>query len=215
MVGKTCRGKSTLINNVVGEDFANLSNGIYPESTIPSHIYKTFVINNTQYHCHFTELPDLDYRPTQPVSYDEHISMVIADQRMDLEKVNLIIYVSRLGRFTSEDHTFLQKYTGVFKNAHNISAYVITNCDSKNDAARTRIVEDFKSNGRSKDFAAIMGKGIYTVGFPDLDDMDDEDREHVKRKMQKDVIKLHELIKESNDVVDVLKSKVPGGCSFI
>ena len=49
-----------------------------------------------------------------------------------------------------------------------------------------------------------MGKGIYTVAFPDLNDIDDKDVKLCKLKVQKHVSRLHQLIEESSDTVDVL-----------
>ena len=95
-------------------------------------------------------------------------------------------------------------YTKRFKNAESISALVITHCEELTDAARTMGVEHVKSEG----FAAGMGKGIYTVGFPNLEYVAVNNKELFKLEMQKDVSKLHQLIKESIDTIDVLKSDV-------
>ena len=132
----------------------------------------------------------------------------MANQGINLKRINLIIYVIRHGRFTMDDHEILQKYTDVFKHPCSISALVINNCDFLSDVARTTVVEDFKSGHYTKDYAAIMGKGIYTVGFPNLHCFDDNPplKEVVKLRIQEDVIKLHQLIEESNDVLDVHKS---------
>ena len=86
-------------NNVVGEDLANaaVSYGVEQGPTIPSHIHQTFVINNTPYHCHFTELLDLDYNSTGPVSCDKYISMHGHSRSKDEFRESKLdhIYVSR------------------------------------------------------------------------------------------------------------------------
>ena len=110
--------------------------------------------------------------------------------------------MKKLGRLVEEDmNSFV--YTKIFPQTESISALVITNCDSKNNAARTEIVEDFKSYELTKDIAASMGKGIYTVGFPDITEMDDDDVTMSLIKSQKDASKLHRLIEESSDSVDI------------
>ena len=107
--------------------------------------------------------------------------MVTADQRINLERVSLIIYTH-----LDEKSIYFYRsiHAGVFRNAHNISVLVITHCDSKSDAAHTSMVEKFKSNGSSKDFAAIMGKEIYTVCLPNLDDYFDDDDIMMLRNFQ-------------------------------
>ena len=103
-----------------------------------------------------------------------------------------------------------------FKNAHSISALVITKCEGTSDAYRERIAEEFKSADWTKKFAAIMGKGIYVVGFPPLDKYEDSGdyKKHLKLKMEKDLAKLHHLIEESSDAVNVCKGSDPAACSI-
>ena len=134
---------------------------------------------------------------------------------MNLGKVNLIIHVFKLGRFTEEECKFVQVYVDVFKNTQCISSFVITGCDFKSDASCTSIVDIFKSNDYTKDFAAIMDKGIYTIGFCDLSDFADDAglKEHLELRQKKDLTKLHQLIEKSSDAVDVLKSSDIGECS--
>lgn len=194
-----CRsGKTRIMSWVTGED---LENGFL--FSRPTHLHKKLSINNNEYHCTFL-------RPLSILSpgdnRDVEEEMVKPNNREILKRLNLIIYVVQGSCYRRLDA--LQWYNKFLKNTHSISALVFTHC-GYNDAERSRFVEGFKSIDCFKDFAASMHKGIYTVDFPDLDWVNDKDKERIKQKMQKDVIKLHQLIEESSDVVDVLKSNDP------
>lgn len=208
MVGKTGCGRSSLINKVTGKDYLKV---LFSFSTVhgtPQHVHTELLINNTKYQCNFIEVPDLYSNPyrSKPISY--HVEqMVKSNLGMYLQSVNLIIMCTsgRLGSFVEEIVEEIgQIYTKFTKNTK-ILALVITHCDQLRPNAIARRVEEFKSDERAKDIVASLGKGIHTVGFPDLFDIKPEHRESRKDEMQKDVLKLHRLIEESNDSVDVLK----------
>ena len=231
MVGRTGSGRSSLINNIVGEDYFDV-NAYVPKTPLKTrHVDKELLINNKKYQCTFIEppgtfdifLPRIPHTPhtlvvpshvylregiVDPIHH--HVKQIAeSDLRVCLERLNLIIYVVRQGRFTDEDWRAFRSCMGLFKNAESISAIVITHCECKNDAACSRLLKQFKSDELTEDIAAKMGKGIYTVGFPDLKEMDSEHVGFYKSKIQKDVSKLHQLIQESDDIVDVLKTSGP------
>ena len=68
----------------------------------------------------------------------------------------------QLGRVTELDKHFLIVFP------KSISALVVTHCEFRGNVQRTGIVEECKS---TKEIAASIGKEIYTVGFPDLNDI--------------------------------------------
>ena len=216
MIGITGHGKSSLINNVIGEDYLDVLASLEPVHVTPQHVHRELLINNSKYQCTFIELPDAYtlYRDPNISCFKDQIFKQITNpnQRECLERINLIIHVIRYGRVISKEEEFLRAYTTFFPKS--ISALVVTDCGGKNNAARTRIVEGFKSDERTKDIAASMGKGIYTIDFPNLNDLDDDYAEIIKPRIQKDVSQLHQVIEKSNDTVDVLKHG-DTGCSII
>ena len=191
-------GKTRIMSWITGE---NLEERLL--FSHPMHLHKKLSINNNEYHCTFLK-PLSIMLPGD--NHDVKEEMVKSNNREILKRLNLIIYVVKGSCYSGLDA--LHMYTKFLKNTHSISALVFTHC-GYNDAKRSRFVEGFKSIDCFKDFAASMGKGIYTVDFPDLDYFD-EDKEQIKQIMQKDVTKLHQLIEESSDVVDVFKSNDPG-----
>lgn len=222
MVGSSGSGKSSLINNVIGEDCLPIQKEL-PTPTTAQHVCRELLINNdNKYQCNFIELHIPDELVSSYLSMMMQLQMVtsplqtlspfyglLKDQiaknpylREYLERLNLIIYVIRAGHLNDEDRKALHVYTKFFSQSNNISALVVTHCEFYN-TARTRIVERFKSDELTN--ASIFGKGIYTVGFPNLTGLDDTDvKSSLKSKIQEDISKLHQLIKESSDSVDVL-----------
>ena len=201
MVGDCGKGKSAVINNIIGEAVAKQCSGCGCQSRTPSQVDKKLLINTNVYHCHFTELCLLSTRDSLCNIIEK---MGKTNQRVILQRINLIIYVWKLGFYTPEDK---EVYQNLKIAQQSISALVITGCDKLNDAKRTLIVERFKSGEYTKDFAADMGKGIYTVAFPDLCEYEvsSGQKKFFEQIMQEDRIKLHQLIEEASDAVDVLK----------
>ena len=196
VIGKRYSGKRTIIKNIFGEAEEEAKRLMLLEP--PFHVNKTLLKNEKLYECDITVLSDHELDRSNIAKTSERISQ--------LGGANLIIYVFREGHFIGPDKCIFQKYTDIFKNTrHSISALVFTNCESKNIQRRTELVEKFKSDEVSRDYAASMGKGIHTVGFPSLGTADDCLKEFYKKTIQEDVKRLHQLIEESSDVVQVQK----------
>ena len=204
MVGRSGCGKSTLINKIVGEDVIKVPRIISVDNLTTPPVNKTLLINNNLYNCHITGLTS-DQLSKKKVL------------QMNLGKVKLIIHVVRYGRLTAEECDIFQVCIDVFKNTQSVSALVFTNCDFKSEESRISIVNEIISNDLTKDFAAIMGKGIYTVGFYDLGDFANHAgfKEHLELQQEIDLAQLHRLIEESSDAVDVLKSSDDSECSVL
>ena len=188
MLGSSDSGKSTVINRVIKEDRCEISQGFHFESAMQK-IDKTLVISDKEYHCTFLELygsSDRSQRETQLLS---------------IGKVNLIMFVLRSGCSFIEIED-AQRLMKLVRDASSISALVITDCESRSDEERMELVDKFKSNTQSKDLAAWMGKGVYTVGFPDLrgDQLPQQMKGCYESVALKDVTKLHELVRGSSDV---------------
>ena len=207
MIGSTGSGKSLLINNVIGEDCLHIHPGfLTAPTTRAQHVCRELLINDNKYQCSFTKL--VLHAFDKPPHLLPH-----PYQRECLERLNLIIYVMKLGRLILEEKECFKIFTQFFPQS--ISALVFTYSEFCDNARRNKIVEEFKSHELTKDIAAKMGKGIYTVGFPDLADIPDPCVEIYKLKIQEDVSKLHRLIEESNNSVHVDVLKTVARCNDI
>ena len=153
MIGEEYVGKNLLINKIIGKDCRLMSKPTESslQNYITQYINTILLVNGEKYHCTFIEMLSHSVR---------------AVQRRLLEKPNLIIYVCRYDCFTYEERKDFQDCIWFFKSArHSVSALVITGCEYLNDEERAQVVENFKSNIRTKDIAASMDGRIYTVGL--------------------------------------------------
>ena len=193
MIGNSEVGKSSLIKKIIGMKCSLISKSIEPTYLDASqHITTTLCINNSEYYCTFIEL------------FTNFIGLIVnTNQRRYLERANLIMYVCRLDCFTYEEKEDFKKYINFFKDAQKISALVITGCENYNDEERLNLVKGFQSNESTKEIAASMQRGIYTVGFPDLTNYPMWSKEALENTAQKDVSKLHELIEYSCSIEDI------------
>ena len=196
MLGSSGSGKSTLINRVVKKDHCEISS-FHFESTLHK-FDEIVVINDKKYCCTFLEPYGMNDR-----------SQTEARLLSCIGKLNLIIFVLKLGSSFIEDNEASLRLMDLIKDSSSISALVITGCEYLGDDERMKLVDDFKSNVHTKDFAARMGKGIHTVGFPDIrgGDFPRQGRKHLESVAVKDVATLHDLIRGSSDV------KVVENCS--
>ena len=200
IIGMAGNGKSTLINNVIGEDCLKTSHGF----TTIQHASKILLINSRKYQCNFIEFTLDDSR----FFYFIKQQLIKSEQSKYLKKLNLIIYVKYVKNespILGAAAKYYLNYVNFFITACDISAFVFTGCESKADDYCTRRVEEFKSDLHTKDIAACMGKGIYTVGFHDLNNESDDFKQLYKHRAQTSVSKLHQIIAESENHVDVLK----------
>ena len=179
MVGKEYVGKSLLINKIIGKDYPLMSKPT--ESSLQNYITRVqyintmLLINGEKYHCTFIEI----------------LSHFVRAEQGLLEYPNLIIYVCRYDCFTYEEQENFRDCIRSFKFARrSVSALVITGCESLNDEERAQVVENFKSDINTKDIAASMDGGIYTVGLCSSTDYPNPS----KCVAQEDVSKLRLLI---------------------
>lgn len=77
-----------------------------------------------------------------------------------------------------------------------ISALVVTSCDDLDEDGREKVRKEFFSNANTTEVANFMGKGIFTVGFPDLSKVKPKYREDYEADAKQDAEVLRELVCE-------------------
>lgn len=121
--------------------------------------------------------------------------------------VHLILFIFKKGRYTEEEKTtfeFIDKRFG--KDIKDISAMIITHCENDNEKSRGDLIDDFKANDLTKDVAAAMGRGVYTVGFPDMDKMHEILQNAFKPLIARDETVINDLIIKSKRSVVIKES---------
>ena len=83
--------------------------------------------------------------------------------------IHLIIFVTSNDRYTEESHKSLMlAVQSLDSQAKSLSALVITHCEGIKDKTRQHIVDYFKGDPHGSKVADFIGKGIFTVGFPNM-----------------------------------------------
>ena len=114
------------------------------------------------------------------------------------EGISLVLFVFKKGRCTAEDRATFNFIISRFdKYIKDISALVITHCEYETAEDRERIKDDFCTNPHTKPIAEFMGKGIITVGFPNID-RNPVYLEMFKASIEKDEKALRDIIFKSD-----------------
>ena len=101
--------------------------------------------------------------------------------------INLVLFVSRKGRFTDEERRTFDYIIRYFsEQISDFSALVFTGCDGQSDDANQEFRASFERE--AGDIVKFMKKGIYMVGFPDVSKikpsmkkvMEEEIKEHAE-----------------------------------
>ena len=134
--------------------------------------------------------------------------------------INLVIFVFKNGRLSKEERAFFNHAISEFNpDISQICALVITNCESMGANARKEVVETFRTDTLTKDFANFMKKGIYTVGFPCTDNVKEKFRAGIEADIKRDEKELRDLVKNSGQALtmkDLIKEDTrPWKCPLL
>ena len=193
LLGKSGSGKTSVAKQLCDSD--DIKIGSQLDSSSKNEVYLHNVYCNDQK----LRIKVLDTRGIQ--SKDDYESLLSIRDFVGTNAgngVNLIIFVSKSGRFTKEEESIFSLLLDCFpKDAKPLSAFVLTNCDGKSKAMRHSIVEEFKTHEKTQKYALFMEKGIYTVAFPNIKEVDADETELIKKMILRDRLCLMNLIENS------------------
>lgn len=225
VLGKTGAGKSTVANKIVGKDLFKV--GERSASSVTEHpSVKEAVFTHDGIQYTFKTIDTVGMFDTGKKTHEEIFreAKTFFRERVP-EGVSLVLFVFKEGKFTPEERkTFeiLIKNFGEEK-IKDISALVVTCCENMTPNARTALVEELKSNEVTKPITSFMQKGIYPVGFPNLDEVDPRIKVVHEETAKQDAETLHKLIRNSEDKMilskDILTEsfweKLKNSCTFL
>ena len=172
VVGMKKTGKTTLIKNLINE--SNHSFVISKSTNEIQEITRTLFINGKFYKCTFIDSPELTYLN---------------------DEINLVMFVFKHGQNHSET---VSAFADLCEDARNLSAAIITCCDTLAETEYEDIKGEFRSDPYTKKFSNDVCNRIYPIGFPNTDCMSEIAAEFSRRQIEKNISELHQLIEKSS-----------------
>ena len=194
VVGKTGCGKSTVANHMMLKEVFDVKTDVDSVTTRTKHCSANLNYKGSNYKLTLIDtvgLFDTHQRGNKSIIEDVKSSITTCAP----DGLNLVLFVIKQSRFTAEEaETFQFIIDNLRGKIQGLSAMIITCCENKNKKSRDEIIKKFRESQTTAKYADFMTKGIYTVGFPNESEMDEEDIPRMKEKMKKDEEQLHELI---------------------
>ena len=200
VLGKTGAGKSTVANQILGSDQFKVSTSTQSVTRRVTDGEAKVNVGDIDYNIKIIDTIGLF--DSGPVTNKQVIQSIKSHfQKKVPESVNLVMFVFREGRFTVEEkNAFEYIITKFSKEISDISALIITNCELKSAKTREKIVAEFRGNPTTKPFADFVKKGIFAVGFPNIEEIDDEElRPIIQERIKKDKEELQLFVRSCGD----------------
>ena len=197
VVGKSGAGKSTVANKVLGlEKFAvkNIVNSL--TSQVEARC-STFYDESSRTRFNFKVIDTVGLFDPTKSNIDLMTKIKTFFQSDSPKGVNLVLFVSRKGRFTIEErHTFDYIIHNFSNEISEFSALIFTCCDGQSDTANQEFLASFEREESS--IASFMKKGIYTVGFPSVSNMKPRMKEVMEEEIKQQTEMLRKLVMEAD-----------------
>ena len=200
VLGKTGAGKSTVANQILGKKHFKVSTSTQSVTRRIKNGEARITVDDIDYNIKIIDTVGLF--DTGSITNKQVIQLIKSHfQEKVPEGVNLVLFVFKEGRFTDEEKLAFEYVIAKFsKEISDISALVITNCELKCEKARERIIDEFKRNPKTKPFAEFAKKGIYTFGYPNIEEIDDEElRPIIQERIEKDREELQSFVRSCGD----------------
>ena len=178
LLGKSGAGKSTVANHLVGHDPLSpdeppfrVQNQVFASVREVTHGTVEFMWKNDLYRV--TVVDTVGLFDTSVYGNDLIFDKIVQHIRQTNLRIDLILFVMKLGRFTLEEKEVFSFIMARLRSAFAfVSALVVTGCENLTTTAREKLVQEFEVNPDTREIASQMGMGIYPVGFPPVESME-------------------------------------------
>ena len=205
VIGKTGCGKSTIANKILCLDDDHRVFEVRPSyqavTTDINNAMHNVRIGSSIYRINMIDTIGFSDTRLSGAKSDDAIMKEIKREMQDRapEGVNLLMFVFKHGRFTNEERVVFDKIQKNFSTLINhISLLVITNCDQLSKEGKEKVISEFRTDPLTKDFAKMMTKGIFAVGFPELKSLSPMFHSVMLQSMRSDTVSLHRVIANSS-----------------
>ena len=193
MIEETGCGRSTLINNIVGQTVVKAKFSFCSVTVETVQVAVRMKIHSQTYDISFIE-PSARFWKYDHMSTAKTVApLKEAISERFTSGVNLILILVNL-----EDRIRLDMFKilqSEFKPAFwKASVLIFTHCDKLYEREVEERIINFKTNKVTKAIAERFQDKMITVGFPSLDYFSEQDKERIADKMKIDVNKLHDII---------------------
>ena len=200
LIGKTGVGKTTIINRLVKKYHFEEKWSTDSVTKYIQFVSAVIESNGETYNCRFIDtLGFLDANNENNQNLDDEKVILEMQKAMkkytvDTKTINLVLYVIKKGRFDESDKRIFSLFKKSFTDKiKNVTTLVVTHCELMKDEQREKWVDE-EIRTKESDFANFFMSKIYTVGFPDLRDQEEEAYTLYKDKADEDAKKLEDLI---------------------
>lgn len=195
IIGNKGCGKSTVANHIMRKDLFPVTAGVSSLSRPESCICRKDLVEIGGDHFTVTIIEVNDARDLK----NHNDTSRLDSSRCECSKItvyHLILFVVREGRDQNEYYQMLENHLSQLRpTISDISAIIITNCETKKESSRFDAVQCFHEGKMENISSKMAGKCILTVGFPDIKSAPIQLKENLEEKISQDERALHELIK--------------------
>lgn len=186
LLGKVGAGKKSIANRIIDEPLFEVRHSMASVSRLPVNE----LVSKPSSGDYLVHLLDTigQYERRSSLSFNELRSK---------SSIHLVLFVIQNGPVTKQEK---EVFTSILKHGPStlpdISALVVTYCETLDNWARNELIEQYKTDPSTSDIVSAMGKGIYTVGFPHPDEMNEVVRQIYSQSMASDTRMLQKLLNE-------------------
>ena len=201
VLGKTGAGKSTVANKIVGKEvFTVAKESVASVTKEPSSKEAKVTVDDIQYYIKAIDTVGLfDTGNTSHAAIFRQAKTFFRDKVP--EGISLVLFVFKEGRFTKEENVTFQSLIDNFgkERISDISALIVTCCENMDSHARSAYVKELEEDPLTKPITSFMRKGIYTVGFPDVEKAGARLKPIYEDSAKEDAEVLRKLIQDCED----------------
>lgn len=198
LVGKTGAGKSTVANKILGREKFEVKNVASSATTEVEDGSCSFYDESSRTQYSFTVIDTAGLFDTKKSNYTVMTKIKDFFQKKSPQGINLVLFVSRKGRFTDEERrTFNYIIRNFTEQISDFSALVLTCCDGQTDDANQEFCASLERE--AGDIVKFMKKGIYMVGFPDVSKMKPSMKGGMEEEMKQHAERLRKVVMKADE----------------